>query len=138
MVLTKARQQTILGEGLALGTLMLGIEDVHGQKHPLEFDFRRAWRNWEYRDLFPAIHAGPHRDDVFHILMDSAGRRSTRVTYWEGAWPFVPVARFDWSAEEIAEHLEERIPADAWRDLVRAWLRSETPLRPVAVSSLVR
>jgi len=95
---------------------MLGVEQVHGQKQTLEFDFRRAWRDWEYRNMFPVVKAGPQYNDVLHILMDSAGHRSTRATYWEGAWPFIPVARFDWSAEEVAEHLEEGIPADAWRD----------------------
>lgn len=125
MSLSKARQQTIVGEGLALGALMLDVEQVHGRKQTLEFDFRRAWRDWPYRHLFPVVKAGPHYDDVIHILMDSAGRRSTRATYWEGSWPFIPMARFDWAAEEVAEHLEEEIPADAWCDLARAWLQPE-------------
>lgn len=123
MSLSKARQQTILGEGLALGALMLGVEQVHGQKQNLEFDFRRAWRDWGYRDLFPVIQAGPRRDDVLHILMDSASRRSARATYWEGAWPFVPVARFEWSADEVAEHLHDEIPAEAWLRLSEVWLQ---------------
>ncbi|MBT2474662.1 hypothetical protein J7E68_08765 [Microbacterium sp. ISL-103] len=123
MAQTKARQQTVLGEGLALGALILGCQKVHGNRMALEFDFRRAWRAWPYTHLFPAVKVGPAQDDLFGIMQDSAGRRSTRPTYWEGAWPFTPVMRFDWTADEIAEHLSEEIPADAWRELVEAWLQ---------------
>lgn len=105
---------------------MLGVKQVHGQKQILEFDFRRGWRDWEYRDMFPVVQAGPRRDDVLHILMHSASRRSTRATYWEGSWPFIPMARFDWSAAEVAENLHDEISTDAWLDLARAWLQPDS------------
>lgn len=73
--------------------------------------------------MFPVVKTGPQYHDVLHLLMDSASRRSTRATYWEGAWPFTPIARFHWTADEVAEHLEAAIPADAWLDLAEAWLQ---------------
>lgn len=69
MVETRARQQSHLGQGLALGALMLGLDEVHGNRTTLEFDFRSAWRGWPYREHFPSIKAGPKDDEVFHGIV---------------------------------------------------------------------
>lgn len=123
---TKTRQQVALGQGLALGALMLGVESVNGNKPDLEWDFRRAWQDWEYTHHFPAVHVSIPRNDVLHILYDSKGRRGPILAYWEGSWPFVPTLRVDgWTADEIAAIILESIPAAAWEKLVRSWLIRE-------------
>ncbi|NNC14049.1 hypothetical protein HII28_19500 [Planctomonas sp. JC2975] len=117
------QQHTAVGEGLALGAIMLGLIEVNGSKGTLELDFRRAWRNWEYAALFPAVKAVGDRDDVIRILIDSHGRSGPRVARWDGSWPFVPVLRVEqWTADEVADSIDKRVPAHAWADLVRAWL----------------
>ena len=41
---SKAVQGTIVGEGLAIGAMMLDVPAITGNKSSLELDFRRAWR----------------------------------------------------------------------------------------------
>lgn len=50
--MTKAMQETTVGEGLALGCLSLGIIAVTSNKMDVEFAFGRAWRNWPQADRF--------------------------------------------------------------------------------------
>jgi hypothetical protein len=118
MELTKTQQEKVLDSGLALGAIMLGVECVDGKKMNLELDFRTAWRKWPYAFYLPQVKA----DDVLHILRKSHKRLGTRVASWEGAWPFTPVAE-DWSFDELATVIHEAIPALAWRDIVKEWLR---------------
>ena len=120
--LSVVRQRVALGEGLALGAHLLGIEQVGGNKTTLELSFRKAWRGWAYADKLPAINAGPSRDDLVHVLSKSSRRTTHHVAEWHGAWPFVPVILFDWTISALAEAIHDEIPASAWRDLVAAWL----------------
>lgn len=122
---TKMQQQKTVDEGLALGVIMLGIEGVNSNKANLELDCRRAWRSWDHAYLFPAIRTGPAFDDVLHLLYRSARRRGPRVVRWEGAWPFRPVLLVDdWSADEIAELIDDDVPAKSWASLARGWLNA--------------
>lgn len=43
--MTGVQQQKAVGQGLALGALMLQVQAVNGDKGTLESDFRRAWRD---------------------------------------------------------------------------------------------
>jgi hypothetical protein len=61
-------------------------------------------------------------------LATAAGRESERrathhVAEWRGSWPFVPELLHDWDVDELAESINEKIPAQAWQDLVIAWLQ---------------
>ncbi len=136
MKTTKAQQHTAVGEGLALGAWMLGVERVNGDKTRLELDFRAAWREWPYAHHFTTVKAGPAQDDVLHILRDSASRRGVVLAHWEGAWPFVPTLHVEgWDAREVAEKIMDEVPAQAWADLVRLWLqRPRARVIPVAVA----
>lgn len=102
---------------------MLGVAGLPGKKGELELDFRRAWRTWKYAVRYPAVKADFDRDDVFRIIYASPRRRGAVVAHWEGLWPFAPVLRVEgWTPEEIAESIDERVPAQAWSELVRTWL----------------
>jgi hypothetical protein len=103
---------------------MLGVDSVMANKMTLELDFRRAWRNWPHRTEFGSIKVGPSSDDLLTILHASGRRPRNKFAYWESAWPFIPVLEFDnWTYEEVAEIITESVPAIAWHDLVRSWLR---------------
>lgn len=123
MTATRTQQLKTVGEGLALGAWMLGVTEVTGDTTRLQLDFRKAWREWAYAARFPAVKAGPDQDDVLHILRDSPSRGGVVLASWEGGWPFVPRIRMqDWEAHEVAEVLDESVPAEAWAGLVRQWL----------------
>ncbi len=76
MTLSKATQETAVGEGLALGCVALEVDAVEGSKMDLEFAFRRAWRSWPYHSTFAVVRADVARDDLLRILGKSEGRRS--------------------------------------------------------------
>lgn len=84
---SKAQQQTTVGEGLAVGCLALGVVGVTTEKMAVEFAFRKAWRSWAYAVRFPVINAGPSRDDIVHVIGDSAERRSPYAAAWEATLP---------------------------------------------------
>ena len=125
--MSKATEQTALGQGLALGARMLSVDSVMANKMNLELDFRRAWRDWPYRSRFPLIKAGPHSDDLLIVLHASGRRPRSKFAYWESEWPFIPVLEFDdWTYEEVAAIITAAVPAVAWRDLVELWLKDMT------------
>lgn len=122
--LSKARQHIAVGEGLALGCLAVGVTEVMGEKMDIEFAFRHAWRRWPHARAFPAVHAGPQRDDLLHILDRSEGRRSAHLTGWSSSWPFVPYLAEHWSIEDTAEILagSSGVPLAGWVDLARTFV----------------
>jgi hypothetical protein len=122
--LTKAAQETDVGEGLALGLVVLGVDSFAGSKMSVEFAFQRAWRDWPYRGRFPAVHADVARNDLLRIISKSEGRRSAHLSGWASEWPFVPYLREDWALEEVGELLESSsgVPLGAWVELARAFI----------------
>jgi len=117
-----AQQEKAVAEGLALGATMLDLSGLGGSKQSLQSDFGHAWRDWSYRDRFPAIKAGPLQYSILRVLSKSATRGCPIVAYWTGDWPFVPVLEHpEWGFDGVAEHIDESIPASAWMELVSAW-----------------
>lgn len=122
--LSRNAQLVALGEGLALGAIMHGIDSIGWNKGDLELRFRAAWRAWTHRSHLPAIDAGPTRDDVLIQAVDrSARRRGPIVAEWVDRAP--RLRHEDWSHVEVAESIHDGIPAQAWADLVAMWLGPE-------------
>lgn len=132
---TKAAQETVLGEGLAIGAMMLGVRSLVGDKTSLELDFRRAWRKWKFAALFPAVHAGLADDSLFRILRSSSKRTTLHIARWVGGWPYAPELLVEWSLEEAAGHIDDRLGASAWVSLVGDWLNFQSPLDEQATLS---
>ncbi len=120
--LSKAKQGTIVAEGLALGCVALGVDLVPGSKVDLEFAFRRAWRAWPYRSAFPAVRADVERDDLLSLLRKSEGRRSAHLTGWSSEWPFRPYKLDNWTAEDVADLLLGDVPLAGWKHLASTFL----------------
>lgn len=119
--MTKTQQEKTLDEGLALGTAMLGVEQVQWELIATEGNFRRAWQRWNYSGLFPAIRVDLARHDLQRILKMSDRRMGARCSGWTGSGPFLPwTDGDDW--EGIARVVSEDIPAGAWQALAREWL----------------
>jgi hypothetical protein len=121
--MTRASEQTALGQGLALGAIMLGVENVMSSKLTLELSFRRAWRIWPTSRLFKSINAGPRADDIVHVLHASGRKPRNKFAFWESEWPFVPVQEFDdWTSDEVAECIDGSVSAADWSSLVDLWV----------------
>lgn len=124
ITLSKAMQETAVGEGLALGCVALGVDAIGGSKIDLEFAFRHAWRAWPYRSTFPVVHADADRDDLLRILNKSEGRRSAHLSGWASQWPFVPYVAETWTVEDVAEILQSStgVPFAGWIELARTFV----------------
>lgn len=122
--LTKAAQETAVGEGLALGLVAGDVDSFNGSKMSVELAFQRAWRDWAHRGRFPAVHADVARNDLLRIIGKSEGRRSAHLSGWASQWPFVPYIHENWELEEIGGPLESSsgVPLNAWIELARAFI----------------
>ncbi len=120
--LTKARQQAIIGEGLALGCLAVNIEGLSANKLTIDRAFSYAWVRWDYAKRFPNVNTGPKYHDIHPIMEKSAARQGKPVAAFraEPGWGFVPFLRDeDMTIDEAAAQLEETsgIPVTAWKVL---------------------
>lgn len=120
---SKAAQQTAIGQGLAVGCLMLGHTNLPSQKTNIEFAFRKAWRDWPHAGQFPQVRSSVERDDIMRILHDSAGRRRPIVAYWEVRRSLQPVLASGFDLEDASDLLVSfySLPIDAWQQLARAF-----------------
>jgi hypothetical protein len=82
--MSKARQETTVGQGFALGCLALGCDSFNGQKMSIEFAFEHAWRQWPYSSRFPAVREDIHRNSLIGIIDRSPGRRAPHLAEWAG------------------------------------------------------
>ncbi len=122
--MTKAAQETAVGEGLALGLVALDVGSFNGSKVSVEVAFQRAWRDWSHRARFPVVHTDVARNDLLRIIRKSGGRRSPQLSGWASQWPFVPYVHEDWELEGVGELLESSsgVPLTAWIELARAFI----------------
>jgi len=127
--MSKARQQKIVGEGLAVGVLSLGVEAVTSNKQAVEFAFRRAWRGWSCNSLFPQIHASVVRNDIVGIMHRSSNRSGMITADWTSGREHVPTLREAWPIEEAGEAVGEEagVSHAQWVDLARAFIAEFKP-----------
>jgi hypothetical protein len=120
---TKARQQTIVGEGLALGCVGVGLVEFSDHKMTIELSLEQAWRDWQYRDFFPAVHVGIARNDLLGIVHRSPRRRGPRVAGWAGEWPFLPYVEDGLELAEAGDVLEGEsgVPLSGWLQLANTF-----------------
>ena len=105
---SKARQHTIVGEGLALACVAAGLPEFNGHKMTIQLSLQQAWRDWPYRARFPAVHEGIERNDLLGIIARSPRRRSQPgVAGWNGEWPFLPYVDADLDLDQAGEALEQ-------------------------------
>ncbi len=134
--LSKADQETAVGQGLALGCVALEGESFNTAKMTVELAFVHAWRSWSSRSHFPAVRAKLSRNDLLRIISKSPRRRSTHLTGWSNEWPFVPFISEHWSIKDVAELLEgqTKVPSPGGS----TWLKSSligSPRLPTAAAT---
>lgn len=103
---SKATQETVIGDGLAIGCISLGASEIPGNKLNARLAFQAAWHGWSPARDFPDVHASTDTDDFYRILNQCAGRR-TGVMAWEIRGVLVPRRRhlLDWQLEDVAAHV---------------------------------
>lgn len=120
---TKATDQTDIGQGLAVGCLVLGVTAVTSGKQALEFAFRRAWRDWPHAREFRFVHADIARNDIVLILRKSARRRGAYLGAWElerWARPYLAEGTTLAAAEELLPEWTG-VPWSSWLELAEAF-----------------
>jgi hypothetical protein len=127
--LSKAGQQTAVGEGLAIGCLALGVKAVTSQKMAVELAFGHAWSKWSWNSSFPAINATLPRNDILTILRSSTRRRGSFLAHWLCGKELEPVLRDDAEPDELAEALGESsgVPLVGWITLARTFVERFDP-----------
>ncbi|MEO8136172.1 MAG: hypothetical protein ABI831_19625 [Betaproteobacteria bacterium] len=122
-MLTKAKQETAVGQGLAVGCLALGVTAVTSKKMSVEMAFIRAWRDWPQARHFPTIRADLERNDILPIIHDSPRRRGGYIAEWAVGRTLEPLLRGDWDVDEAGAQLEiaSDVPLEGWIELARAF-----------------
>jgi hypothetical protein len=120
--LTRARQQNEVGEGLAVGCLVAGVNAVSATA-PLDGALAHALRSWPWAARYPAMCRSPRLSEV---LRRGPGRQAPRVAHWVTSQGlFVPQLRDDeWDLSRACVTLEEAtsVPARRWVDLAGAFV----------------
>lgn len=122
--MTKTAQQSMVGQGLAVGVLALGATATTSAKMAVESAFIDAWREWTWSSSFPTIHASHARNDFLTIVHKSSRRRDAFVAAWDCGRTLEPYLLNGDSVEEAAELLESfgGPPAHSWTELARFFL----------------
>jgi hypothetical protein len=122
--MTKARQQKIVGEGLAVGLLALGVKGVTSRKQAVEFAFGRASRNWAHRSRFPQVRADISRNNILAIMHDSASRQGAVLADWSCEKWCEPQLLVDWPVEEAGDAMAEEsgVAFAQWVELAEAFV----------------
>lgn len=121
--LTRVRQQTEIGEGLAVGCLVAGVHAIRTAA-ALDAALVGALDPWPWAARYPTVRRTPHLADV---LRRSAGRRSSRIARWATSRDqFVPqLCDDEWDLPGACIRLEDAtaVPARRWCELSEAFLR---------------
>ncbi|MFC5137004.1 hypothetical protein ACFPK1_02070 [Actinomycetospora rhizophila] len=121
--LTRARQQTEVGEGLAVGCLVAGVHAISAAG-ALDAALVGALASWPWAARYPAVRRTPRLDDV---LRRSAGRRSSHIARWSpSGGVFVPqLCDDEWDLAAACAKIEEAtaVPARRWLELSEVFVQ---------------
>ncbi|MCD2197885.1 hypothetical protein LQ327_31400 [Actinomycetospora endophytica] len=116
--LTMVQQHTELGEGLAVGCLVVGVSATTTEREPLAAAFAGAVQGWSWASRYPSVLREP---DLAGILGSSERRRFSRIARWiTSRGVFVPQLRDpEWDLTAACVQIEERttVPARHWTTL---------------------
>lgn len=118
--LSSARQESFVAQGLALGVLAAGVDELPGGKLDFEFALNHAWRGFNYVSTFPRVGHRGAADPYYALLSRSAGRKGPLVAAWEMGQRLTPYLWMEgWDLEESGEMLAEwsGVPWAAWKSL---------------------
>jgi len=126
---TRARDTTMVGQGLAAACLAHGVTAITANKLSLEFAFGSAWRAWPAARQFPDVHGSFDRNDILHMLRKSEGRRSPLVAAWsdeQGWWAPYVLQELD-DAAYLLPRFEPNVTWSDWLSLATGFLSNLKP-----------
>lgn len=125
--MTRTRQLSTLGQGLAAGCLELGHESFRAEWFGLEGGMRRAMGQWRHRGLFRSVKLGMSPNDLRRQVIGASESRVGRLAAWlpdRGVLePYI--VQDDWTPLDVAEVLAtdaDGVTLGDWVDLSREWL----------------
>jgi hypothetical protein len=116
---TKARQQRLVGEGLAITCVDWGVAGVTRSPGALRAAFQRAWTSGPWPDRFPLVH-----DDLEAILEQSTRRTGEVMAVWYSRPDAYQPALKRWGLDRCRSRLAELTNTTyaEWVDLAEAFL----------------
>ena len=123
--LTSVRQRTEVGEGLAVGCLVVGIAAVADDHGALDTAFAFTFADWPWSTRYPTV-LRARRPVLPPVLQESTSRRTLTVAQWiPSRGLYVPQLRDDaWDLTGACTAIEEAtaVPARRWCDLAEAFV----------------
>lgn len=131
--MTRTRQLTTVGEGLAVGLLSVGGALIPTDR--ADAAFRYAWSRWAYASVFPQVRADMSRNDIrLQLVGRSERRRGFVVAAWTQDTALHPyLCDETMSYEEAADFLRDEcgFGLDGWEQLATLMLeRAGKSARP--------
>lgn len=132
MELTKEQQTKVVVEGMALGVLAQGVEEVTADTSIFNRAFDHAWRKWDCADQYPSIgrHV-PLPGDLIGNAVARSSRWHNSYATWECAqWNRPSLSDDYFSVEEMLDdfvRMYKATTAQDWLELGRLFLEYFKP-----------
>lgn len=131
MAPTPARQRNAVSQGAALGLLVNGCNELPTDKVAVDLSFAGAWRDWQYRHLFPQVNTdlGKGSDGWNVITRADEGKRVFGPHWTRDGYRWTITTRdHGWSVEDpddlthALSMIDGEVPLDGWVELARDFL----------------
>lgn len=124
------QQRNSLSEGVALGLTMLDCWELPHDKVAVDPAFTGAFRSWPHASLFPRVQSDLRSADGTRVMTRVTFRKQTALLFWESGRTLTIHRRIDdWKVDDAGDLefavkvVDERLPASAWADLARRFLK---------------
>jgi hypothetical protein len=120
--LTKDQQVRMVCDGLALGTMALGVTGLANNKFSVEMSLADAWRTWPESRRFPSIANFEPENTIWLGMYKSASRKWTHAAWdFDGPWVSPFLLRQGWDSSEALGRVESDsgVTSEAWTELAR-------------------
>lgn len=127
--ITPTRQRNTVSEGMALGLLMAGRDELLYDKGRVDLAFEGAWRGWEFRGRFPQVSTDLRNgSDGVHVMTRADEQKHVWHLFWEREGRYLRIeARPQWDQETIepdvvADSLTGDVAPAGWLSLAERFL----------------
>lgn len=132
MALTRTRQRNAVSQGMALGLLLNGYNELPTDKVAVDLSFEGAWRGWTHRHRFSQVNTDLAKgSDGWNVITRADEAKQVFGPHWthDGYRWVITTRDADWTVDnsDDVEHAVSMIGADVsaegWSELAREFLR---------------
>lgn len=132
MALPRTRQRNAVSQGMALGLLLNGCNELSTDKVAVDLSFEGAWRGWPRRHLFSQVSNDLAKgSDGWNVITRADEDKRVFGPHWtrDGYRWVITTRDADWSVddpndvEQAVTMIGADVPADGWSELAREFLR---------------